>query len=94
MIEAKITFVLRDQDGTMATYVAPCPRCNVGEIAVTVPLRPDGGFAEDPACPSLCTSCEEGLDAMLDGPQAASTKPGSRDSLRQFLKAMNLRAWD
>jgi hypothetical protein len=95
MMDVDVDFLLRDQDGGTATYVARCPRCKHGEIAVTVKLASDGGLAEDPACPALCTECEDRLDAMLEVAEGkgSTAKPNDRSTLNAFLKAMNL-AWD
>jgi hypothetical protein len=61
-----------------------------------VALAPDGSFAEAPACPTLCVSCEDRLDLIME-PEAAKglgDQPGDRETLGKYLKAMNLRAWD
>ncbi len=95
-LEVTVTFLLRQQSATQASYAATCPRCNSGEITVDVALAPDGGFAEAPACPTLCLSCEDRLDLILE-PQAKKSlgdQPGDRETLGKYLKAMNLRAWD
>jgi hypothetical protein len=96
MAKVSVTFLLREQNGTSATYAGPCPRCNAGEIIVEVKLDPEGSFAEAPACPMLCMDCEDRLDAVLDpppGPDLAS-EPGNRATLGKYLKAMTTRAWD
>ena len=67
-----------------------------GAITVDVALAPDGSFAEAPACPTLCVSCEDRLDLIME-PEAAKglgDQPGDRETLGKYLKAMNLRAWD
>lgn len=91
-----VTFVLQSNDGKSATYAAICPRCNVGEITVAVPLNADGSFAEAPACPTLCEACEDRLDAILE-PGAGKTladEPNDRAKLNKYIKAMTTRAWD
>ena len=96
MAEVPVTFVLRQQDGHSATYVAQCPRCAKGEIIVPVRLTADGAFAEAPACPALCLACEDALDAILEpekGP-GLGDEPGDRATLGKFLKAMTIRSWD
>ena len=96
MTQVLVTFTLRHQEGTSATYAAPCPRCATGEIAVPVKLTGDGGFAETPACPSLCLGCEDTLDAILEpgrGP-GLGDEPGDRATLGKYLKAMTVRNWD
>lgn len=96
MSDVTVTFDLRTHDSTSATYAARCPRCNTGDIAVTVSLDPDGSFAEAPACPSLCMACEDKLDAMLDpvSNTALRDEPGSRATLSKYLEAMSTRSWD
>ena len=95
MTEVNATFALREQQGESAIYVARCPRCGVGDITVTVKLNPDGSFAETPACPTLCISCEDGLDAMLEpGAAKPAAKPYDRAALSEHLKAMSERPWD
>ena len=96
MTEALVTFTLRHQEGTTASYAAPCPRCAAGEIVVPVEITADGGFAEAPACPALCLSCEDALDAILEpstGP-GVGDEPGDRATLGKSLKAMTTRSWD
>lgn len=94
--EVTVTFRLTGQHGSTASYAATCPRCNSGEIAVDVALAADGSFAEAPACPTLCLACEDRLDQLLEPPekQDLGDKPGDRETLGKYLKAMNLRAWD
>lgn len=95
-VEVTVTFLLTAQDGASATYAATCPRCKTGAITVDVALAPDGSFAEAPACPTLCVSCEDRLDLIME-PEAAKglgDQPGDRETLGKYLKAMNLRAWD
>jgi hypothetical protein len=96
MAEVLVTFVLRQQDGSSATYAAPCPRCAKGEIIVPVRLTAEGAFAEAPACPALCMACEDALDAILEpdtGP-GLSGEPGDRATLGKYLKAMTVRSWE
>ena len=96
MKEVTVTFLLTAQQDTSASYAATCPRCHSGEITVDVALAADGSFAEAPACPTLCFACEDRLDQLLE-PQAKvplGDKPGDRETLGKYLKAMNLRAWD
>jgi len=94
--EVAVTFLLKAQDGVVASYGATCPRCNVGEITVDVVLAPDGSFAEAPACPTLCVACEDRLDLILEPEvkKGLGDQPGDRETLGKYLKAMNLRAWD
>lgn len=96
MKEVSVTFRLTGQHGAVASYAATCPRCNSGEISVDVALAADGSFAEAPACPTLCLACEDRLDQLLEPPtkQDLGDKPGDRETLGKYLKAMNLRAWD
>lgn len=96
MIETDVTFHLVTQTGDTARYAATCPRCGSGEITVDVPLAADGSFTEPPACPTLCLACEDRLDQLLQPPAKKSLgdQPGDRETLGQYLKAMNLRAWD
>jgi hypothetical protein len=96
MREVPVTFLLRQHDGEGAAYAAICPRCNTGEILVDVALNGEGGFAEPPACPSLCLACEDALDAILEPAAATSIgdEPGDRETLRRYLKAMTIRSWD
>ncbi len=94
--EANVTFLLKVQNGSSATYAATCPRCNSGQITVDVALAADGSFAEAPACPTLCLDCEDRLDHIME-PQAGKSlgdQPGDRETLGKYLRAMNLRAWD
>jgi hypothetical protein len=96
MKDVLVTFVLRGQDGSSATYAAACPRCAKGEIIVPVRLTAEGGFAEAPACPALCLDCEDVLDAILEpdkGP-ALGDEPGDRATLGKYLRAMTVRSWD
>jgi hypothetical protein len=96
MSEVSVTFTLRSQDGTSAAYAAPCPRCEAGEISVTVKINADGSFAEVPACPALCMDCEDRLDALLE-PEAGKSladESNGRAMLSKYLKAMNVRSWD
>ena len=94
--EVSVTFRLTGQSGATASYAATCPRCNAGEITVEVALAPDGSFAEAPACPTLCLACEDRLDQLLEPKPKLDLgdKPGDRETLEKYLKAMNLRAWD
>lgn len=95
MREVSATFVLREQDGRSAIYAALCPRCSAGEIVVAVKLNPDGSFAEPLACPTLCIDCEDCLDAMLEpGAAKGAGEPPDRATLKEYLKAMTMRAWD
>jgi hypothetical protein len=96
MTEVDVTFTLQDHSANAATYSAICPRCNTGEIVVTVALDAGGGFREAPACPTLCVDCEDRLDALLEGSESKGPKkgPGDRASLNAFLKVMNVRPWD
>ena len=96
MKEVSVTFRLTGQHEATASYAATCPRCNSGEITVDVALGADGSFAEAPACPTLCLACEDRLDQLLEPPakQDLGDKPGDRETLGKYLKAMNLRAWD
>lgn len=96
MTEVLVTFKLRHQEGRLATYAAPCPRCGEGEITVPVRLTADGGFAEAPACPALCLNCEDALDAILepDAGPGIGDEPGDRATLGKYLKAMTTRSWD
>jgi hypothetical protein len=96
MSEVNVTFTLRSQDGASAAYAAPCPRCKVGEISVTVGINPDGSFAEVPACPTLCMDCEDGLDALLEpaAGKSLADESNGRATLSKYLKAMTVRAWD
>lgn len=96
MKDVSVTFVLQRNDGKSASYAAICPRCNTGEILVAVNLNADGSFAEAPACPTLCESCEDRLDAILE-PGAGKTladEPDDRAKLNKYIKAMTTRAWD
>ena len=94
--QVAVTFRLTAQSGASASYVATCPRCNMGEITVEVALAPDGSFAEAPACPTLCLACEDRLDQLLEprAKQDLGDKPGDRETLEKHLRAMNLRSWD
>jgi hypothetical protein len=65
-VEVTVTFLLTVQHGASATYAAMCPRCKTGAITVDVALAPDGSFAEAPACPTLCVSCEDRLDLIME----------------------------
>jgi hypothetical protein len=96
MSEVSVTFLLQRQDGDSATYAAVCPRCNAGEIAVTVRLDADGRFAEPPACPTLCVACEDRLDAIMEPGLGTSLadQPKDRATLGKYLKAMSTRSWD
>ena len=96
MTEVLVTFTLSHRDGVSARYVAPCPRCAVGEIVVEVKLAADGGFAETPACPALCLTCEDALDAILepDASPGIGEEPGDRATLSKYLSAMSRRCWD
>ncbi len=94
--EVSVTFRLIGQNGASARYAATCPRCNSGEITVDVALAADGSFAEAPACPTLCLACEDRLDQLLEpaAKQDLGDRPGDRETLGNYLKAMNRRAWD
>ena len=94
--QVTVTFRLTGQHGATARYAVTCPRCNSGEITVDVALAADGSFAEAPACPTLCLACEDRLDQLLEPPakQDLGDKPGDRETLGTYLKAMNRRAWD
>lgn len=96
MTDVRVTFMLRQHGSGSATYAATCPRCNTGEIVVTVALDGDGRFAQPPACPALCLACEDALDAMLEPKAAAdiTSEPGDRATLGKYLNAMNVRAWE
>jgi len=96
MRDVSVTFVLQSRDDHEAHYVAPCPRCRDGSITVAVPLKPDGSFAEPPACPMLCLACEDRMDAMLEPGTHTETErePSDRAALNQFIRAMNIRSWD
>ena len=96
MTDVIVTFVLQSRNDQVANYAAQCPRCNDGRISVAVPLKPDGSFAEHPACPMLCLECEDRMDAMLEpGTEGATGRePSDRAGLNQFIRTMNLRSWD
>ena len=96
MTEVSVTFTLRERDASSATYAGLCPRCNSGEIDVTVKLNADGSFAEVPAIPMLCMNCEDTLDVLLEPEKTTGTTdgPGNRESLAKYIKAMNVRSWD
>lgn len=96
MKDVPVTFTLQHQEGRTATYSAPCPRCGEAEIVVPVMLTADGAFGEAPACPALCLSCEDALDAILepDAGPGVGDEPGDRATLGKYLKAMSVRSWD
>lgn len=96
MKDVNVTFVLQSRHDSVATYTAKCPRCKAGDISVTVPLKPDGSFAEPPACPMLCLACEDRMDAMLEPGtgREAGQEPSDRAGLDQFIRTMNIRSWD
>jgi hypothetical protein len=96
MTDVSVTFVLQSRNDQVANYAAQCPRCNDDRISIAVPLKPDGSFAEPPACPMLCLACEDRMDVILEPATGSETErePSDRAGLNQFIRAMNIRSWD